>query len=101
MVSGNRGVNTHLSELISEILEPLSLKMGGGEIASTEEALHDISKVNNKIRESGGEWDGMNIIKDIYEAKAMNSGGTNGTAHLNLSAGMDGMNKDPSEGEGW
>ena len=30
VVSGNRGVNTHLSEILSELLEPLVLEMGGG-----------------------------------------------------------------------
>ena len=30
VVSGNRGVNTHLSEMVSELLEPLVLEMGGG-----------------------------------------------------------------------
>ena len=56
VVSGNRGVNTHLSELISEMLEPLVLEMGGGEIASTEEALHAITVVNEKIVGSNTDW---------------------------------------------
>ena len=47
--SGNKGLNTHLSELLSEILEPVSFSIGGGEIASTEEALSRIEHVNNTV----------------------------------------------------
>ena len=100
VVSGNRGVNTHLSELISEILEPVALKMGGGEIASTEEALHDINNINNMIRESNGEWDKMNVIRNIFEAKQKDINGEEDTAYVNESVGMNGMNNNPSRGVG-
>ena len=49
VVSGNKGLNTHLSELLSEILEPVSFSIGGGEIASTEEALSRIEHINNTV----------------------------------------------------
>ena len=49
VVSGNKGVNTHLSEIIAELLEPLVLKLGGGEVSSTEEALYLINDLNKKI----------------------------------------------------
>jgi len=42
-------LNTHLSELLSEILEPVSFSIGGGEIASTEEALSRIEHINNTV----------------------------------------------------
>ena len=35
VVSGNKGLNTHLSELISEILEPVALNMQSVEVSST------------------------------------------------------------------
>ena len=49
VISGNKGINTHLSELLSEILEPVSGSIGGGEIASTEEALNRINQINDLI----------------------------------------------------
>ena len=48
VVSGNKGVNTHLSELVSEVLEPLILELRGGEVSSTEEALNLIESLNKK-----------------------------------------------------
>ena len=64
VVSGNRGVNSHLSEILSEVLEPLVLEMGGGEISSTEEALHVISSTNEKI-ENGVSLEDINILTDL------------------------------------
>ena len=68
VVSGNRGINTHLSELISEILEPMVLEMGGGEVTSTEEALHVIDGVNKKMKE-GTDWGDMNIMNKLLRNK--------------------------------
>ena len=45
----SEGVNTHLSEILLELLEPIVLELGGGEITSTEEALHMIDELNKKI----------------------------------------------------
>ena len=50
VVSGSRGINTHLSEWISEFLEPIAAVMGSGEISSTEEALARIDSINNDIK---------------------------------------------------
>ena len=50
VVSGNRGINTHLSELMAEIMEPLSMEGPGVEISSTEEAICKMESVNEKIR---------------------------------------------------
>ena len=52
VVSGNRGLNTHLSELLSEILEPATNFVGGAEILSTEEALQKINCI--KQNDNGG-----------------------------------------------
>ena len=64
VVSGNKGVNTHLSELLSEILEPVSYAIGGGEIASTEEALSKINYINDTIlkHEDLSEIDALNEL---------------------------------------
>ena len=39
VVSGNRGINTHLSEWLSELMEPIAIEMGASEVTSTEETL--------------------------------------------------------------
>ena len=52
VVSGSRGINTHLSEWLSEILEPVANSMGSGEIASTEEAVHHLDRINDEVRAS-------------------------------------------------
>ena len=39
VLSGNSCLNTHLSELVSEILEPISTRITSAEITSTEEDL--------------------------------------------------------------
>ena len=49
LVSGRKGLNTHLSELISEILDPIALHMEGGEVQSTDEALAIIDKFNKEV----------------------------------------------------
>ena len=49
VVSGNSTVNTHLSELISEIVEPLALESDGAEIQSSEEALHLLDEHNKRV----------------------------------------------------
>ena len=89
-MSGNKGVNTHLSEIISEFLEPLVLEMGGGEITSSEEALYEISEANKKIT-SGMSPDEMNILNISKISPGMSEA---------RSVVMDGMNKATSEGEG-
>ena len=67
VASGNRGINSHLSEIMSEFLEPLVSEMNSGEISSTEEALYMIENVNNKM--IGGEnlmgENALDILLDI------------------------------------
>ena len=99
VVSGNRGVNTHLSELVSEILEPLIPEMGGGEVASTEEALNAIADVNEKLTICNNDWNTLNILEELSGVIAERQGapGEETTSPSNIqldsAAGMDGMNK--------
>ena len=64
VVSGNKGLNTHLSELLSEILEPIALHMGSAEVSSTEEALHKITNINKYIDE-GKDLETLNVLRDL------------------------------------
>ena len=49
MVSGNCSINTHLSELLSEMVEPLATEAEGMEVQSSEELLHLIDCINQKV----------------------------------------------------
>ena len=95
VVSGNSGVNTHLSEMISELLEPLILEMGGGEVASTEEALYAITEVNKLVNNDISE---VNVLEKLVKKVSDNLDGgerAHGTDHSPTShspVGMDGMN---------
>ena len=64
VVSGNKGVNTHLSEIIAELLEPLVFKLGGGEVSSTEEALYLIDDLNKKIN-NGADLTKINVLEKL------------------------------------
>ena len=61
VASGNCGLNTHLSELISEVLEPIALELDGGEIASTEEMLFRFENLNNMIGKNEN-WKSFNYL---------------------------------------
>ena len=47
VMSGNKGINSHLSEWLSEILEPIALNMASAEVNSTEEVLAKIDELNS------------------------------------------------------
>ena len=64
VVSGNRGINTHLSELLSEILEPATNFVGGAEILSTEEALQKINCINDTVLKHDN-LDEINAIDEL------------------------------------
>ena len=49
VVSGNSGLNCHLSELISTILEPIAYEESGDEIDSTDDMIAKINKINEQI----------------------------------------------------
>ena len=61
VVNGRAGFNTHLSETLSHILEPIALEMTGVEINSTEEALAAFEKVNFNIK-TDTKWRERNIL---------------------------------------
>ena len=52
VVSGNCGLNSHLSELISLVMEPVTNEASGHEIESTTEMLHRISELNKRLASS-------------------------------------------------
>ena len=66
VLSGNKGVNTHLSELISEILEPIVTQMKSGEVVSTEEALFRFVELNKEIRK-GRDLSDINVLESLGE----------------------------------
>ena len=53
VLSGNNTINTHLSELISELVEPIVSEHTGAEIQSTEEALSILDEINWSIDKNG------------------------------------------------
>ena len=64
VVSGNKGINTHISEILSELLEPLVMNLGSAEISSTEEALYRMHSINENIR-NGVDISNMCVLKDM------------------------------------
>ena len=66
VVDGGGGYNTHLSELLSQILEPIALEMTGAEIDSTEEALAAFDRSNKRIQHSP-DWRKDNILTDLLK----------------------------------
>ena len=49
VVSGNTGLNCHLSELLAHIIEPVTKEAPGLEIDSTSELLTRIEEINSKL----------------------------------------------------
>ena len=66
MVSGNVGLNCHLSEVISYLIDPVTYEEGGNEIDSTDELLARIDKINEKISHGHVE---TNELDDVIELK--------------------------------
>ena len=54
VVSGNMGLNCHLSEMLSSILEPITSDANGSEIDSTTEMLARIKSLNSKMSKIDG-----------------------------------------------
>ena len=74
VLSGNNCINTHLSELVSELIEPISMRLQGAEINSTEEALNKITNLNMNIRNNGN-WlriPESNVISQMGEFRSGN-----------------------------
>ena len=49
VISGNNGLNCHLSELVSAIIDPVASEMDGREIDSTDDMLSKINELNEKL----------------------------------------------------
>ena len=52
IVSGNSTINSHLSEILSELIEPIALRSESAEVQSSEEALHLIDELNKSVTNS-------------------------------------------------
>ena len=70
VVNGRAGFNTHLSEVLSTILEPIALEMSGAEVNSTEETLATFENINKKIIEDPG-WKMYNSLPNILEPNSL------------------------------
>ena len=57
MVAGNSGLNCHLSELISTIIEPVAFEETGHEVDSTDDLLSRIQCLNEKLKGGAGKTD--------------------------------------------
>ena len=66
VVNGRGGHNTHLSEVLSQILEPIALDMTGAEICSTEEALASFERINERIQQDP-QWTSFNSLREIWD----------------------------------
>ena len=53
VLSGNCAINTHLSEMISELVEPMVLESNGAEVQSSEEVLAALDEINEHVNERG------------------------------------------------
>ena len=53
VLSGNCAINTHLSEMISELVEPMVLESNGAEVQSSEEVLAALDDINEHVIERG------------------------------------------------
>ena len=59
VVAGNKGMNLHLNELLSDILEPIvALAKENYEAISTEDSLRSIDDMNQVLRERGQDREG-------------------------------------------
>ena len=69
--SGNNGINKHLSELVSYVLEPLAHTLDGAEIDSTGGMLEKVEKLNKRLQK--GEVENIPDMKEeINIHKRMN-----------------------------
>ena len=77
VLSGNNCINTHLSEIISELLEPLVLNKQDAEINSTEEFLSKVDELNEEIM-NNTELSSNNVLSQFtpyWESPLTPSGG--------------------------
>ena len=79
VVSGNETFNVHLSEILSELIEPVTRETSSVETVSTEEALCHINKLNDHIERGNSidTLDGLLLCEDrpIMSNSAEENGG--------------------------
>ena len=56
VLSGNSCINMHLSEMVSELIEPISSRLRGAEISSTEEAIQKFTELKRETAPTKGLW---------------------------------------------
>ena len=61
VISGNSGLNCHLSEIISKIIDPVADEIEGNEVDSTDEMLAKINKLKVKLSNSNLSYDANNV----------------------------------------
>ena len=66
VLSGNNCLNMHLSEIMSELLEPISISMSSAEITSTEELTQKFNSLNHHIQ-SDPEWKNIDILTEMAD----------------------------------
>ena len=82
VVSGSRGVNTHISEWLSEIMEPIAARMKSAEVCSTEEVLSKIDKLNNEI-ESGVDTTQFDVLTEMSSINERKTNAANALRTMN------------------
>ena len=75
VIGGHVGVNVHVSETVSDIVEPLANHVRGGkEAVSTEDMVAKVEKLNSKMYG----WDGMDDPTSRAPGCASTAGAKNG-----------------------
>ena len=72
VISGNTGLNCHLSELISHLIEPTAYEHSGNEINSTDDMLSKIENLNKKLSSKicrGNEFDRFVDLKESEKSR--------------------------------
>ena len=92
MASGCVGMNLHLSELLSQVLEPVANAWTGGmEVISTDDELNKIDSLNERNRQA----------KELRQADSDNSGSLADMVHTDDERGeSDSVDSDRTEVEG-
>ena len=70
VVSGNNGLNCHLSELVSLLIEPVAFEHDGSEVDSTDDMLAKINELNSRLSnpiKTSSELNDSEDLKDTDE----------------------------------
>ena len=79
VLSGNNCINIHLSEIISEIVEPLIINEQGSEVQSTEEFLSRIDDLNTDVLNGrdNTSWNVLDKFSSYWSRSVLNDNGHN------------------------